>query len=147
MRIKGKVKWVNKLEGHGLIERDGGTDVPVRYGSLLDEEGQPIEEGQTVEFEIINGPTGLEAGNVVVLEEAGKLSGAPYWIVKSIRLQEIPDETIRAQLLNLMTTSVTETFAAGQFEDAIDYALAILALYPEHDQAKDILNRARAVLG
>src|SRR5918997_222242 len=64
MRITGKVKWFNNAKGYGFIEREGGSDVFVHYSAISGNGFRSLEEGQAVEFEIVDGPKGPEAGNV-----------------------------------------------------------------------------------
>jgi CspA family cold shock protein len=65
MRITGKVKWFNNAKGYGFIEREGGSDVFVHYSAIQGSGFRSLEEGQSVEFEIVDGPKGPQAGNVV----------------------------------------------------------------------------------
>ena len=62
---KGKVKWFNNTKGYGFIEREDGTDVFVHYSSMKNEGYKTLDKGQDVEFEIIDGPKGPHADNVV----------------------------------------------------------------------------------
>ncbi len=64
MRIAGKVKWFNSSKGFGFIEREGGSDVFVHYSAIGGGGFRSLEEGQAVEFEIVDGPKGPQAGNV-----------------------------------------------------------------------------------
>src|ERR1700742_3667122 len=64
MRITGKVKWFNNAKGYGFIEREGGSDVFVHYSAIQGDGFRSLEEGQAVEFEIVDGPKGPQAGNV-----------------------------------------------------------------------------------
>ena len=64
-RITGKVKWFNNAKGYGFIEREGGSDVFVHYSAIQGSGFRSLEEGQNVEFEIVDGPKGPQAGNVV----------------------------------------------------------------------------------
>ena len=58
MRITGKVKWFNNAKGYGFIEREGGSDVFVHYSAIQGAGFRSLEEGQAVEFEIVDGPKG-----------------------------------------------------------------------------------------
>ena len=64
MRITGKVKWFNNAKGYGFIERDAGSDVFVHFSAIQGDGFRTLEEGQPVEFEIVDGPKGPQAGNV-----------------------------------------------------------------------------------
>ena len=60
----GTVKWFNAEKGYGFISREGGADVFVHY-SAIDMGGyKNLEEGQQVEFEVQQGPKGLQASSV-----------------------------------------------------------------------------------
>jgi len=63
--VKGKVKWFNNSKGYGFISRDGGADVFVHHTAIQGEGYKSLEEGQAVEFEVVKGPKGEQAANVV----------------------------------------------------------------------------------
>ena len=63
-RISGTVKWFNGTKGFGFITREGGPDVFVHYSAIQSEGFRTLQEGQQVEFEIEQGPKGLQAANV-----------------------------------------------------------------------------------
>ncbi|MCH7769397.1 MAG: cold-shock protein [Nitrospinae bacterium] len=63
---KGTVKWFNEGKGFGFIEREEGPDVFVHFSSIQGQEGyKTLNEGDSVEFEVIEDDKGLKAVNVV----------------------------------------------------------------------------------
>ncbi|HZW68329.1 MAG TPA: cold-shock protein [Pseudogracilibacillus sp.] len=65
--MTGKVKWFNSEKGFGFIEREDGDDVFVHFSAIQAEGFKTLEEGQEVEFEIVDGDRGPQAANVVSL--------------------------------------------------------------------------------
>ena len=61
----GKVKWFNTEKGFGFIEREDGDDVFVHFTAIQSEGFKTLEEGQTVEFDIVEGNRGPQAANVI----------------------------------------------------------------------------------
>lgn len=61
----GIVKWFNEVKGFGFITQDGGSDVFVHYTAIKQEGFKTLEEGQRVEFDVVEGPKGPQAANVM----------------------------------------------------------------------------------
>lgn len=61
----GKVKWFSKQKGYGFIEQENGEDVFVHFQSVVGEGFRTLVEGQNVEFDVIQGPRGVQASNVM----------------------------------------------------------------------------------
>lgn len=66
MRKSGQVKWFNDLKGFGFITQEGGEDVFVHYSAIEGDGFRTLIEGQPVEFEVSQGPKGLQASKVCV---------------------------------------------------------------------------------
>ncbi len=64
MRFTGKVKWFNEAKGFGFIQQDGGPDVFVHYSNIMGKGFRTLKEEDEVEFEVNEGPKGLQAVNV-----------------------------------------------------------------------------------
>jgi CspA family cold shock protein len=61
---KGTVKWFNDAKGFGFITRENGPDVFVHHTAIMAEGFRSLSEGDNVEFEVVQGPKGLQAANV-----------------------------------------------------------------------------------
>jgi CspA family cold shock protein len=67
MKETGTVKWFNDSKGFGFICRENGPDVFVHHSAILGEGFRSLAEDQAVEFEVVQGPKGAQAQNVVKL--------------------------------------------------------------------------------
>ena len=65
MKETGRVKWFNDSKGFGFISRDNGPDVFVHHSAIQGEGFRSLAENQEVEFEVVQGPKGAQAQNVV----------------------------------------------------------------------------------
>jgi cold shock protein len=67
VKEQGTVKWFNPAKGFGFISRPSGEDVFVHFSAIQSEGYRTLNEGQAVEFDLANGPKGLQAENVIGL--------------------------------------------------------------------------------
>jgi cold shock protein len=65
MSEQGVVKWFNDAKGYGFIVRERGADVFVHHASIIAEGFRTLSEGDRVSFDVVEGPKGLQAKNVV----------------------------------------------------------------------------------
>ena len=66
-REQGTVKWFNAAKGYGFIQRNGGEDIFVHFSAIQGEGYRNLQEGSAVEFDVVKGPKGFQAANVVAL--------------------------------------------------------------------------------
>lgn len=66
MRRSGTVKWFNDAKGFGFITMEGGEDVFVHYSAIQADGFRSLKEGASVEFDLVEGPKGLQAANVTL---------------------------------------------------------------------------------
>ena len=67
-RETGKVKWFNNTKGYGFIERQSGGDIFVHHTAIQSTGFRSLEEGEAVQFDVVEGPKGLQAANVVKVQ-------------------------------------------------------------------------------
>ena len=68
MKLTGTVKWFNASKGFGFIQRADGQDIFVHYSAIQSEGYKTLDQGQTVEFEVVSGPKGEQAANVRITQ-------------------------------------------------------------------------------
>ena len=73
--MRGTIKWFNNSKGYGFIGRDDGPDVFVHYSAIVGDGYRTLQEGDPVEFEIVQGPKGPQAANV----QKAKSNCNRYW--------------------------------------------------------------------
>ncbi|MCT4583965.1 MAG: cold-shock protein [Peptostreptococcaceae bacterium] len=64
---RGTVKWFNAQKGFGFISKEDGSDIFVHYSAISMDGFRTLEEGSSVEFEIVEGQKGPQASNVVAI--------------------------------------------------------------------------------
>lgn len=64
-RVNGKVKWFNNTKGYGFIGQESGPDVFVHYTAIQMEGFKTLQEGEAVEFEVVQGQKGPQADKVI----------------------------------------------------------------------------------
>lgn len=67
--FKGTVKWFNSAKGYGFLTMEEGTDIFVHYSGINKDGFKSLEEGQNVEFDVVDVERGKQAVNVTVIEE------------------------------------------------------------------------------
>ncbi|AJS60362.1 cold shock domain-containing protein [Paenibacillus sp. IHBB 10380] len=65
--MQGKVKWFNAEKGYGFLETEDGGDVFVHFSAIQTDGFKSLDEGQAVEFDVVDGARGPQAANVVKL--------------------------------------------------------------------------------
>jgi CspA family cold shock protein len=69
-QYKGTVKWFNNAKGYGFLGREDGPDVFVHYSSIKLDGYKSLQEGDVVEFDIVNGAKGPQADQVILTAKA-----------------------------------------------------------------------------
>ena len=72
----GTVKWFDNRKGWGFIVQPDGTDLFVHYSAIVGDGFRRLDDGAKVDYEVVDGPKGKQAGNVRMIEPAPKKSDA-----------------------------------------------------------------------
>ena len=96
---KGTVKWFNAEKGYGFITGEDGNDVFVHFSAIQGEGFKSLDEGQSVTYDLVEGPKGMQAANVVkeeaittsITNENGCPSGTAVFLIPALRLRDQPD--------------------------------------------------------
>ena len=64
MAVKGKIKWFSNSKGYGFITQEQGQDVFVHFSAIQGEGFKSLQEGDEVEFDVVQGEKGPQASNV-----------------------------------------------------------------------------------
>ena len=75
MRVQGRVKWFDPRKGYGFLEREGEEDVFVHFSAIQMEGYKVLDDGERVEFDIVQGERGPQADNVVRLDAPSSEAG------------------------------------------------------------------------
>ena len=62
---QGKVKWFNNQKGYGFIESEAGGDIFVHYSAIKSDGFKTLNEGEVVQYDVVDGPKGKQATNVM----------------------------------------------------------------------------------
>ena len=76
-RASGTVKWFSQEKGFGFVTREDGTDVFVHHSGISGRGFKTLEQGERVEFDVIEEPKGLKAANLLRLDAPEAAEGAP----------------------------------------------------------------------
>ncbi len=67
--MEGRIKWFNNSKGYAFIDCENGPDVFVHYSGIVGDGYRTLQEGDRVSFELVQGPKGRQAANVVKIDE------------------------------------------------------------------------------
>jgi CspA family cold shock protein len=129
--MEGLVRWFNNMKGYGFIGRDDGPDVFVHYSGIVAEGYKTLDEGDAVEFEIVQGTKGPQAANVTrrAVNSAPHNpvpvdNGKPYLPPRLAAYdpRNVPEwvKLLREDLINGLHVAPTYTTVVGQDRKYVD---------------------------
>lgn len=115
--MKGTVKWFNAAKGYGFITNSEKTDVFVHYSGIIADGFKCLEQGQTVEFDIVDTEKGKQAVNVSVIAEL------PEMIVEendTAMSKEITENDVVGQITEAVQTMALASMVTNAIEKVIE---------------------------
>jgi translation initiation factor IF-1 len=146
MKEKGTVKWFNAAKGYGFIQRENGEDVFVHFSAIQTQGYRSLDEGSSVEFEVTNGPKGLQATNVTAawrVVRAGDRSGTTTRNGIDFRPAHFTWRYMSKEDSIEVTGTVLEKFPSGLFSVQLEHERVVLA----HLAGRLRRNRIRVLAG
>ena len=124
MRIRGTVKWFNETKGYGFLRRDDGqSDCFVHHSEIQSQGYRTLQEGERVEFDVIQQPKGPKASNVVKLDEVdggGDAAAADTATADTapIEVASIEAETVETETVETETEDTAAADTSGGDSDS-----------------------------
>jgi len=118
LQLHGRVKWFDPRKGYGFIEREGEEDVFVHYSAIQMEGYKILEDGESVEFDIVEGERGPQAENVVRL--GGMASDTASSEAADTASSEAAD-TVSSEATDTASSEAADTASSEAAEEESDW--------------------------